>query len=82
MSIWQLALLAGAGLVAGFLNVLAGGGSLLALPAMIFLGLPPSTANGTNRIAILAQNAAAGGSVPRGPTGSWRAGRGRSERHG
>lgn len=59
MSLWQLALLALAGGVAGFLNVLAGGGSLLTLPAMIFLGLPPSTANGTNRIAILAQNGAA-----------------------
>lgn len=59
MSLWQLALLALAGAVAGFLNVLAGGGSLLTLPAMIFLGLPPSTANGTNRIAILAQNGAA-----------------------
>ena len=44
MNLWQLALLAGAGLVAGCLNVLAGGGSLLTLPAMIFLGLPPSTA--------------------------------------
>jgi len=59
MGPWQLALLALAGAVAGFLNVLAGGGSLLTLPAMIFLGLPPSTANGTNRIAILAQNGAA-----------------------
>lgn len=57
--LWQLALLLGVGCVAGFLNVLAGGGSLLTLPAMIFLGLPPSTANGTNRIAILAQNVAA-----------------------
>ena len=59
MNLWQLALLAGAGLVAGCLNVLAGGGSLLTLPAMIFLGLPPSTAHGTHRIALLAQNAAA-----------------------
>ncbi|PKQ65039.1 integrase [Labilibaculum filiforme] len=45
-----------AGVVAGFLNVVAGGGSLITLPLLIFLGLPPTIANGTNRIAILAQN--------------------------
>ena len=48
-----LVLLGGA---AGFLNVTAGGGSLLTLPFLIFLGLPPMVANGTNRIAILIQN--------------------------
>jgi hypothetical protein len=53
---WQAGLLAAIGLLAGFLNVLAGGGSLLTLPALIFLGLPAATANGTNRIAILSQN--------------------------
>ena len=45
-----------AGLVAGVLNTIAGGGSLLTLPVMIFLGLPPTVANGTNRVAILIQN--------------------------
>ncbi|WP_372752129.1 sulfite exporter TauE/SafE family protein [Labilibaculum sp.] len=45
-----------AGVFAGFLNVVAGGGSLITLPLLIFLGLPPTIANGTNRIAILAQN--------------------------
>ncbi len=44
------------GLIAGTLNVIAGGGSLLSLPVMIFLGLPPTVANGTNRVAILIQN--------------------------
>ncbi len=44
------------GALAGFLNVTAGGGSLLTLPFLIFLGLPAGVANGTNRIAILAQN--------------------------
>ncbi|MFP3949133.1 MAG: sulfite exporter TauE/SafE family protein [Gemmatimonadota bacterium] len=47
------------GLAAGALNVLAGGGSALTLPLLIFLGLPPTVANGTNRVAILAQNVAA-----------------------
>ncbi|MDX1578423.1 MAG: sulfite exporter TauE/SafE family protein [Gemmatimonadota bacterium] len=53
------ALLFATGLVAGTLNVIAGGGSLLTLPVMIFLGLPPTTANGTNRVAILLQNVGA-----------------------
>ncbi|NOZ45906.1 MAG: sulfite exporter TauE/SafE family protein [Chlorobi bacterium] len=44
------------GLFAGFINTLAGSGSLLTLPLLIFLGLPANVANGTNRIAILLQN--------------------------
>ncbi|MGH7543100.1 MAG: sulfite exporter TauE/SafE family protein [Gemmatimonadota bacterium] len=51
--------LALAAAVAGALNVVAGGGSFLVLPVMIFLGLSPTVANGTNRIGILAQNATA-----------------------
>lgn len=49
-------MLVAVGLVAGFMNVMAGGGSLLTMPAMIFMGMSPATANGTNRIALLAQN--------------------------
>lgn len=45
-----------AGTAAGFFNVVAGGGSLLTVPVLIFAGLPPVAANGTNRIAILSQN--------------------------
>lgn len=47
------------GVIAGFINVNAGGGSTLTLPALIFLGLDISVANGTNRIAILLQNVSA-----------------------
>ncbi|UCG27115.1 MAG: sulfite exporter TauE/SafE family protein [Bacteroidales bacterium] len=46
----------GIGIIAGFINTLAGGGSLLTLPLLMFLGLPANVANGTNRIAILLQN--------------------------
>lgn len=49
-------LLLGTGIAAGFLNTVAFGGSLLALPVLIFLGLPAAVANGTNRIAIFCQN--------------------------
>jgi len=52
-------LLFAAGTVAGTINVLAGGGSFLTLPLLIFLGLPPTVANGTNRVAILVQNVGA-----------------------
>ncbi len=44
------------GFAAGFINTLAGSGSLLTLPLLIFIGLPANVANGTNRIAILFQN--------------------------
>jgi hypothetical protein len=44
------------GIVAGILNVIAGGGSFLTVPMLIFLGLPPTVANGTNRVGILLQN--------------------------
>ncbi len=48
--------LIGTGLAAGFINTTAGGGSMLTLPLLMFLGLPANVANGTNRIAILLQN--------------------------
>ncbi len=50
-----LLILAIIGFVAGIINTLAGGGSLLTLPMLIFMGLPPTVANGTNRIGILIQ---------------------------
>jgi uncharacterized membrane protein YfcA len=50
---WEYPLLIVVGLIVGFINTLAGGGSLLTLPILIFLGLPSSVANGTNRIAIM-----------------------------
>lgn len=50
------AAIVGVGIFAGFINTLAGSGSLLTLPLLMFLGLPPNVANGTNRIAILLQN--------------------------
>jgi uncharacterized membrane protein YfcA len=55
----NMALVLGAGLVGGFLNTVAGGGSLLTLPVLIFMGLPAAVANGTNRVAIFFQNATA-----------------------
>jgi len=45
-----------AGFVAGFINTLAGTGSLITLPVLILLGLPATVANGTNRLGVLMQN--------------------------
>jgi hypothetical protein len=53
----EYALLAGAGFVAGAINSIAGGGSLLTVPLLVLLGLPGGLANGTNRVGILVQSA-------------------------
>ncbi|MDP1849433.1 MAG: sulfite exporter TauE/SafE family protein [Solirubrobacteraceae bacterium] len=47
------ALLAGAGLGAGVVNAVAGGGSLITFPALLAAGYPSVTANVTNAIAVL-----------------------------
>jgi uncharacterized membrane protein YfcA len=61
--VWYLYLIViAAGFVAGFINTLAGSGSLVTLPVLIFLGLPANVANGTNRVAILLQNVVGVGS--------------------
>ena len=52
-------LLFSVGVISGVINVMAGGGSALTLPVLIFLGLDSALANGTNRIAIVVQNLAA-----------------------
>jgi len=48
-------LVLGGGL-AGFINTLAGGGSFLTIPLLIFLGLPPTVANATNRVGVFLQS--------------------------
>lgn len=55
---WQYALVSGLGVVAGMINVLAGGGSNLILPVLMIFGLPPDIANGTNRVGIFLQSVA------------------------
>jgi hypothetical protein len=46
-----------AGLVAGFIATMAGSGTVITLPLLLFLGVPVSVANGTTRIPILAASA-------------------------
>lgn len=54
------ALLIPAGFIAGIVNTIAGGGSFMTLPALMFVcGMDPKIANGTNRVAILLSSASA-----------------------
>ena len=46
-------LAAGAGIVGGAMNALAGGGTFATLPALIALGLPANIANATSNVALL-----------------------------
>lgn len=54
-----LALIGLCGVFAGAINTIAGGGSLIALPALIVAGLPANVANATNRVGVLFQSSVA-----------------------
>jgi hypothetical protein len=55
----QAALLAAVGFAGAVVNTIAGGGTLLTVPAMILMGYGPLAANATNRLALVVQGAAA-----------------------
>ena len=48
----RIALVAGAGFLAGMINAVAGGGSFVTLPALVFCGLPSTAANETSTVAM------------------------------
>ncbi|WP_043698981.1 sulfite exporter TauE/SafE family protein [Tepidimonas taiwanensis] len=52
MPIEHALLLAVAALAAGALNAIAGGGSFLTFPALVFTGMPPIAANATSAVAV------------------------------
>ncbi|MBA3581242.1 MAG: sulfite exporter TauE/SafE family protein [Gammaproteobacteria bacterium] len=58
MEVSHIILLLLAGVASGYINVLAGGGSILTVPLMIFMGMSGPVANGTNRVAVIAQSLA------------------------
>src|ERR1700743_3855288 len=49
---WSLIWLAVAAFFGGALNAVAGGGSFLSFPALLFTGMPPVQANATNTVAL------------------------------
>jgi uncharacterized membrane protein YfcA len=59
LELTEIALLIGGGLVAGTVNTLAGGGSLLTVPLLVLCGLPGNLANGSNRVGVLLQSVTA-----------------------
>ncbi|MFU8844945.1 MAG: sulfite exporter TauE/SafE family protein [Bacteroidales bacterium] len=56
MSWFEISLLIISGVLVGFINTLAGGGTIISLSLFMFMGLPANIANGTNRIAVVLQN--------------------------
>lgn len=56
MELYEIPIVIIVGFVAAFLNTVGGGGSLISVPLLTFLGLPITDANATTRVAILFQN--------------------------
>lgn len=59
MEWWIYILVILVGIFVGFINTLAGSGSLITLPLLMFLGLDANVANGTNRLALFMQSISA-----------------------
>lgn len=56
LDVFNVLLLLVAGLAAGFINTIAGGGGLFTLAALLFMGIPADLANGTNRVSVAFQS--------------------------
>ena len=74
MSLSIIVILLCSGLLVGFINTLAGGGSAISLTIFMALGLPVQVANGTNRVAILMQNLSSTATFVRKRMVDWRSG--------
>jgi len=53
IQLWHLIIVVFLGIAAAFINSVAGGGSILSLPFMIFTGMPTVMAHGTNRFGLI-----------------------------
>ena len=56
MTVGIIIILIISGIIVGFINTLAGGGTIISMSLFMLLGLPPVVANGTNRIPVILQN--------------------------
>ncbi len=65
MNLPQAIFLFGAGVIGGALNAVAGGGSFVAFPALLFVRVPPIQANATNTVALWTAAAASGSAYRR-----------------
>lgn len=59
MSVNEILLLLGSGVLVGIINTLGGGGSVVSMALFMAMGMPVAIANGTNRIAVVMQNLSA-----------------------
>ncbi len=50
---WEYVVIIAAGIGAGFVNAIAGGGTFLSFPALVWIGVPPIAANATSTLAVL-----------------------------
>ena len=62
---WEVVLLVVGGITAGAINTVAGGGSMLTVPLLVLAGVPGNSANGSNRIGVMASNVSAATSFRR-----------------
>jgi len=69
---WQLSALFATGVVAGFVDSIAGGGGLLTLPVLLSLGLDPKKALGTNKLQATCGSGSAAWHYGRAGTVAWR----------
>jgi uncharacterized membrane protein YfcA len=75
MTIYEIIILIIGGVLVGFINTLAGGGSIISLSLLMYVvGLPPGVANGTNRIAVTLQTLTASSTFKRQNILDWRKG--------
>lgn len=68
---WVYPLLTVTAVVSGFVDAIAGGGALIAIPALLFAGVPPLHALGTNKLQSLFGNATALGNYARSGMVGW-----------
>ncbi len=67
----HVVLLLGGGFLAGIINTMAGGGSLLTVPLLVFADVPGNAANGSNRVGVLAGSLSATGTFGRQGVSGW-----------
>ena len=65
MEWWEAVLLIVGGVFAGAINTIAGGGSMLTVPLLVLAGVPGNSANGSNRIGVMASNVSSAASFRR-----------------
>ena len=67
----HVVLLLGGGFLAGIINTMAGGGSLLTVPLLVFADVPGNAANGTNRVGVFAGSLSASDAFRRLGVAGW-----------